>query len=69
MANEKDKYKADVLKIIGLAFMTPFGMLILKILDEAKLCLDVNHIVVLLISILLLYFGIIIVNRGMIHLE
>ena len=69
MISEKDKYKADVLKIIGFAVMSPFGVIAIRMFDEARLFLDFNHIIAFLISIALLYCGIMIVGRGMIHLE
>lgn len=69
MINEKDKYKADVLKVSGFAVMSPFGIIVIKMFDEAKLFLDLDHIIAFLISLLLLCCGIIIVSRGLIHLE
>lgn len=68
MTSEKNKYKADVLKIAGFAVMSPFGVIVLKIFDESKFYLDFKHFIFFLISILLLYLGVIIVNRGLVHL-
>lgn len=70
MTLEARKYKAQVLLIAGFAIATPFGRMILNMFEvEFDLTMSLRLFLTLLASAILLLLGIIIVTRGLIHLE
>ncbi len=59
-----DEYRSEILKIVGFALMTPFGKMILSILDSDPIDFNIKFAICFVISLLLLYIGIIITVRG-----
>ena len=69
MIREVDKYKAQFFQIVGFSFMTPFAKLIMDIFDMQFIKLKLAYFVLLSISLVLLYLGIILITKGLEHLE
>ncbi|OGI18706.1 MAG: hypothetical protein A3B68_03430 [Candidatus Melainabacteria bacterium RIFCSPHIGHO2_02_FULL_34_12] len=64
MISEFQKYRAQLFQISGFAFATPFGRLILKLLDLEPIALTIRFFIVLVISIFLLICGILLLIKG-----
>lgn len=69
MTTEVQKYKAQFLQIIGMVLMTPFGKLMLKLLDPDPFVVTLKFVIVFMISLFITFIGIIFVTRGIYHLE
>lgn len=69
MVTELDKYRAQCLQIYGLGLMTPFGKLILNILEYELEDLNLYFIFYGIIAFLFFLLGIIFVFRGEVHLQ
>ena len=69
MVTEEQKYMAQFFQISGLCCMTPLGRLILKLLDVEPFNISLRFFVVLIISTLLLIWGIILVLKGLERVE
>ena len=69
MVSEVQKYRAQFFQIMGLIFMTPFGKLTLKIFNLEPITINLYLFVASLLSLLCLYFGIILIVKGMDVLE
>ena len=65
MLKEENKYFAEILKIAGFALMTPLGKIVLNISEIDLFKLNIFFFVNLLISLVLFYFGIIFLIRGL----
>lgn len=64
MAYENQKYRAESLKICGFALMTPIGKLFLNLFDQGFQNPYPNLLIKLTISLILLAFGIILIQVG-----
>ena len=64
MIHEENKYRAEVFKIAGFALMTPFGTIVLDMFRSGFINLKPNIIIALLTSLLLVYLGVILIQRG-----
>ena len=69
MVAEEQKYMAQFFQISGFCCMTPFGRLILRLLDVEPFNISLRFFVVFLLSILLLIWGIILVLKGLERVE
>ena len=64
MVSEDRRYRAEVFKICGFALMTPFGKIILQLLDIGLQIITLRFFVSLLISLFLFSFGVIMLQIG-----
>lgn len=64
MVAEYQKYRAEVYKILGIAFMTPLGKLVLNFLSDGPETVNENLALNLFGSFLLLVIGIIMLQIG-----
>lgn len=69
MISEVQKYRAQFFQIVGLAFMTPFGKLTLKIFNLEPIAINLYLFIASLLSLFCLYFGIILIVKGIDVLE
>lgn len=69
MIREVDKYKAQFFQVLGFSFMTPFAKLIMDIFDMQFTKVRPTFFVLMSISLVLVFLGIILVTKGMEHLE
>lgn len=69
MVKESQKYRAQFLQISGLCLMTPLGKLVLEFLDIRWNNLTIKFFFYLIVILVLAYFGIIFIIRGMEILE
>ena len=65
MITESQKYRANLFQILGLILMTPFGILVSKFFNIELIPINFHSISALLISLFLLYLGIIVILRGL----
>lgn len=65
MILEEYKYRAEVFKIAGFSFMAPLGKLILSIPDFNIKSITVQSMVFIIVALVSLYFGIILILRGL----
>ncbi len=59
-----DEYRVEIFKIIGFVLMTPFGNLIISVPKLTLLDLNIKLFTYFLVTLLLLYLGIIIISRN-----
>jgi hypothetical protein len=64
MTTDGNKYKAELLKIVGFSLITPLGKIILNIPDYTYEDINLKFFIFCLLSLVLLYIGIIVLNRG-----
>ncbi len=64
-----DKYRAETFRIFGLVFMTPFGKLVLDFPNFRFNNINLQSIAYFIFSLILIYFGIILVLKGFEILE
>jgi len=64
MASDGNKYRAELLKIVGFSFMAPLGKVILNIPDYTYEDINLKFFIFCLLSLVLLYIGIIVLRRG-----
>jgi len=64
MVSEENKYFAEVYKVIGFAFMAPFGRVILSIPSLKLSDLSFGFLVYTFLSLFLVYVGAIILLKG-----
>ena len=69
MVAESKKYRAQFLQISGFCLMTPIGKLVLEFLDLGWNDLTIKFFFYLIVALVLTYFGIIFIIRGMEILE
>ncbi len=69
MVTEIQRYRARLFQVFGFSCMAPLGKLILLILDPKSLDLTIKFVIVLLISIILAFLGIIFLLKGEEHLQ
>ena len=69
MITELQKYQAQFFQVSGFCLMTPLGKLVLDFLDFKLSDIDIKFIFYLLLTLLLTFFGIILVIHGMEILE
>ena len=69
MTLEAERQRAQFLQITGLAFMSPFGRLVLKFFNLENIPLNLHFMIALILSLIFLYVGIIIAVRGIEILE
>ena len=65
MISEGDKYRAELLKILGCSLATPLGILILNIANPDFWKLSWNLILYIIISFVSFYCAIIVLRRGL----
>ena len=65
MITEGNKFRAELLKIVGLSLTTPAGKLVLSIPDVEFWKLTWNLILFIAISFILLYCAIIVLSRAL----
>ncbi len=64
-----DEYRAETFRILGLALMTPFGKSVLDFPNFKFDKINPQSIIYFVFSLILIYFGIILVLRGFEILE
>ncbi|OGI18710.1 MAG: hypothetical protein A3B68_03450 [Candidatus Melainabacteria bacterium RIFCSPHIGHO2_02_FULL_34_12] len=69
MVTKQQEYQARFFQVIGLGFMTPIGNLFLKIPDIELADVDLKVLIYMVVSILLVFLGIILNIKGMEYLE
>lgn len=69
MVTESEKYRAQLLQILGLSFMAPTGKLYLNIPEIEITDLNLKFLAYITVSLLLVYLGIICIVRGIEILE
>ena len=57
------------MQIVGFIFMTPFGTLAIKFFNLDQIPINLHSIAAFLLSLILLYLGIIVIARGQEILE
>ena len=65
MASDFDKYRAQIFQIAGFALTTPFGRLILKLIDNEPVNVSVRFLTVLFISAVIGFCGIMLLLKGL----
>ena len=68
MVTEVQKYRSRLFQILGFSFMAPFGRLMLIILTPQPIDLNLKFILILSISLILAFMGIIFIVKGEEHL-
>ena len=66
---EVKKYRAQIFQIIGLAFMTPCGKLVLDTICSQQINFTWSFLLASMFSLLLVYWGIIFILKGEEKLE
>ncbi len=61
---EQKSYRAKIFKIAGFALMSPFGSLAIDMFRSGFINLKPNIIIAFLISFLLAFLGVILIQRG-----
>ncbi len=69
MVVESKKYRAQFFQVSGFCLMTPMGKLVLEFLDIGWDDLTIKFFFYLIVALVLTYFGIIFIIRGMEILE
>ncbi len=69
MVTEAQKYRAQFLQISGFCLMTPIGRLVLEFLDSGWDDLTIKFFFYLIITLVLAYWGIRFIIRGMASVE
>ena len=64
MTNEEHEFLADVYKVSGFALMTPLGRYFLILSDIRFPDLTIQFFIYLTVSIVLFYFGVIMIQRA-----
>lgn len=59
-----NKYRAETFRIFGLVFMTPFGKLVLDFPNFRFNSISLQSVAYFIFSLILVYFGIILVLKG-----
>ena len=59
-----NEYRAETFRIFGLSVMAPFGKVILALSDLKLEEMDIQLIIYFVISLILILFGIILIQRG-----
>ncbi|MBI3591322.1 MAG: hypothetical protein HY094_08120 [Candidatus Melainabacteria bacterium] len=59
-----NEYRAETFRIFGLSVMAPFGKVILALSDLKFEEMDIQLVIYFVISLILVLFGIILIQRG-----
>ncbi len=65
MANDFNKSRAQIFQTGGFALMIPFGRLILKLLDNESNDINIQFFIVLFVSVMIAFCGIILLLKGL----
>ena len=65
MTIEVQKHRAQILQIFGFAFMAPFGKLVLKFFELESITFNLHLLLATIVSLVLLYLGIIVLSRSL----
>ena len=65
MATDVEKYKSQNLQIAGFAFFTPISKIFLNIPEMKLNDINLKFIIFFILSLLLVFAGIIFISRGM----
>jgi hypothetical protein len=65
MSNDFNKYRAQILQTSGFALMIPFGRVMLKLLDNESNDINIQFFIVLFVSVMIAFCGIMLLLKGL----